>query len=155
MVPSCAQPSIVSSRCIAEDVRDARHVCNSLERAIAKEFGIDEKRMQMRNSAVKSLNCMMKMCAEGRKRCSGDGMRPLYSVQEEAIAQRILHLRELHHALHAPSNASGLALAAYPVLKSFHVHLTQSIDTDGKESDDSEWSIVMRTLQRMQMKMKK
>ena len=60
---------------VAEDVRDARHVCNSLERAIAKEFGIDEKRMQMRNSAVKSLNCMMKMCAEGRKRCSGDGMR--------------------------------------------------------------------------------
>ena len=33
-----------------------------------------------------------------------------------------------------------LALAAYPVLKSFHVRLTQSIDTDGKESDDSEWS---------------
>ena len=42
---------------------------------------------------------LIKMCAEGRgkrKRCSGGGMRPLYSVQEEAIAQRILHLRELH-----------------------------------------------------------
>ena len=42
--------------------------------------------------------------------------------------------------IHCTSNASGLALAAYPVLKSFHVCLTQSIDTDGKESDDSEWS---------------
>ena len=42
---------------------------------------------------------LMKMCAEGhgkRKRCSGGGMRPLYSVQEEVIAQRILHPRELH-----------------------------------------------------------
>ena len=41
----------------------------------------------------------MKMCAEGhgkRKRCSGGGMRPLYSVQEEAIGQRMLHLQELH-----------------------------------------------------------
>ena len=42
--------------------------------------------------------------------------------------------------IHCTSNASGLTLAAYPVLKSFHVRLTQSIDTDGKESDDSEWS---------------
>ena len=42
--------------------------------------------------------------------------------------------------IHCTSNASGLALAAYPVLKSFHVRLTQGIDTDGKESDDSEWS---------------
>ena len=42
--------------------------------------------------------------------------------------------------IHCTSNASGLALTAYPELKSFHVRLTQSIDTDGKESDESEWS---------------
>ena len=65
-------------------------------RATAKEFGIDEKQVRVWCRQKPEL---MKMCAEGRgkrKRCSGGGMRPLYSVQEEAIAQRILHLRELH-----------------------------------------------------------
>ena len=42
--------------------------------------------------------------------------------------------------IHCTSNASGLALTAYPELKSFHVRLTQSIDTDEEESDESEWS---------------
>ena len=58
--------------------------------------------------------------------------------------------------IHCTSNASGLALAAYPVLKSFHVRLTQSMDTNRKESDDIvSGPVVMRTLQRMQMKMKR
>ena len=65
-------------------------------RATAKEFGIDEKQVR---EWCRQKPELMKMCAEGgrkRKRCSGGGMRPLYSVQEEAVAQRILHLRELH-----------------------------------------------------------
>ena len=65
-------------------------------RATAKKFGIDEK--QAREWCCQKPE-LMKMCVEGhrkRRRCSGGGMRPLYSVQEEAIAQRILHLRELH-----------------------------------------------------------
>ena len=65
-------------------------------RATAKEFGIDEKQVR---EWCRQKPELMKMRAEGhgkRKRCSGGGMRPLYSVQEEAIAQRILHLRELH-----------------------------------------------------------
>ena len=65
-------------------------------RATAKKFGIDEKRVR---EWCRQKPELMKMCAEGhgkRKRCSGGEMRPLYSVQEEAIAQRILHLRGLH-----------------------------------------------------------
>ena len=65
-------------------------------RATAKEFGINEKQVR---EWCRQKPELIKMCAEGhgkRTRCSGGGMRPLYSVQEEAIAQRILHLQELH-----------------------------------------------------------
>ena len=42
--------------------------------------------------------------------------------------------------IHCTGIASGLALAAYPELKSFHVCLNKSINADGKEADHNEWS---------------
>ena len=59
--------------------------------SIAKEFGIDEKR-------VREWSLQKTWCKDGkskRNRLSGGGKKE-YSKEEEIIAQRILRLREMH-----------------------------------------------------------
>ena len=65
----------------------------------------------------------MKMYDEGhvkRKRCSGGGMRPLCSVQEEAIAQRILHPRVLRKDISERGNHGSNVSCERWVGCSFH-----------------------------------